>query len=332
MPRSRFRPRLAPCRLAAIASLVVPLGCSGDDGQASGTGTGGPTGTDTGTAVGSSDTGTASGGNTTGGSDEVGGLLTFTYYLPDASDPEPALGFAAGLRAGGIVGIADFYAVYALQRTFPAPPEDPDTVVDDAIPVPFDWGSPDDWVAAGNGIKLSAGDTEALACLLQVDGEYPVYAAEASDLLDPSCAPDPSAFLPETTYALVVYGGGAFEDVRLDGIVSTPPLIEVTEPDLSTYNRPLDLSQDLAVAWTAGDGTDRIVIRVFDQFGRTITAHAADDGAFTIPAADLASLSVGPGFVTVARERTARAPLPVGTLDVVTRTELWGYVDLFEGG
>ncbi len=296
------------------ALLLVPAGCGG---------TGGGTQTDTGTA------GTATAASGTGGNQNAGGLLTFTYYEPDALDPNPALGLAGGLRTGGVNGLVDFFAVYALQLTFPSPPADPDTVEENEIPVPFDWGAPADWVAAGNAMKLEAGDLSALACLLRVDDDYPVYAAEKSDLLDPACAPDPAAFAPQTTYDLLVYGGDAFDDVRFDGVVVTPEHIEVAAPDLSVFDLPLDKTQDLSVTWTAGAG-DRVVIRVWDQYGRMVTAHATDDGSFAIPAQNLAALADGPGYLTVAREMAATVTLPIGPLDVVTRTEIWGYVDLFE--
>ncbi|RMH00114.1 MAG: hypothetical protein D6705_01435 [Deltaproteobacteria bacterium] len=317
--------------------MLVPFAGCGDDGGGDATDGGTTASSTAGTDTSATDAGTAgtattaATGTTTGGG-EVGGLLTVTYYLPDAVETEPALGMAGGLRMGGITGIRDFYAVVAFQLTFPTAPSDPDTIEDNEIPVPFSWGQPTDWVAAGNGIKLESGDTSALACLLYVDDDFPVYVAESSDLLDPACAPDPAAFLPETAYDLVVYGGDAFEDARIEGLVSTPPTIEVTGPDLSTYDLPVDTSTDLEITWTPGDGADRIVIRVWDQFGRMLTAHAADDGSFTLPADRLGGLTEGPGYLTVARERETTVPLPVGSLDVVTRTEVWGYVDLFAGG
>ncbi len=342
MTAPRAAPRLLPRSTAAVPSrlrstiaalLLVPAAC-GDDGGGAGTGgtqteTGASgSGTDTGTA---SSSGTATAASGTGGNEEgAGGLLTFTYYEPDALDPNPALGLAGGLRTGGVTRVEDFFAVYALQLTFPSPPADPDTVEENEIPVPFDWGAPADWVAAGNAMKLEAGDVSALACLLRVDDDYPVYAAEKSDLLDPACTPDPAAFTPQTAYDLLVYGGDVFDDVRIEGGIVTPEHIEVSAPDLTVFDVPLDKTQDLSVTWTAGAG-DRVVIRVWDQYGRMVTAHATDDGSFTIPAQNLATLADGPGYLTVAREMAATVTLPIGPLDVVTRTEIWGYVDLFEG-
>ncbi len=329
LPPERRRPPHLGGFTAALFAAPLAVAACGDDGGGGSGGTDGSGGTTSG-ATGGSDTGTAGGtaSGTTGGAGGLGGLVTFTYYTADAETPDPALGFAGGYREGGMGSLWDFYAVQAFQRTFPAPPSDEDTVVDEEIPVPFDWGKTSDWVTAGGGIKLASGEALALACLLPAE-DYPVYVAEDSVNLAAACKPDPAAFVPAAPYDLTLYGGDAFEDVLLSGVVRTPPALTVTAPDLSVYNLQVSASEDLEVTWTGeGEAESWVTLRLWDQFGYVLTAHPADDGAFTVPATELQKLTAGPAWITVARERAHDLSFAAGQVTVVTRYETWGYLDL----
>lgn len=335
------RPRLAPLTPLTALLLLTPA-CKGDDGATSegSTDAGETEGSDTegsGTAstsgAGSTDGSSASGGSEseTGPSGEgLRGLLNFTYYAPDAVDDAPLLGMAGAYREEALA-TDDLFALQEFQLHFPPAPAAADAIEEHA-PLPFAWGKADTWTTAGNGIKLAhpeAGD--ALACLFLADGDFPIYIASEGEALAPECAPDPGRWRADATYRLVLYGGEAFDDRIIDGEVKTPAELSVTAPDLAVYNLEVDTKVDLALAWAAGDdAAARIVVRLWDQYGQLTTATATDDGAFTIPAANMAALSGGPGFLTVARERPRDVPFEGGTIRVIPRHEIWGYIDLIE--
>ena len=178
---------------------------------------------------------------------------------------------------------------------------------------------------------LVADVADGLACLTMADGDYPLYLAADSAALDPACAPDPDSWIPGSAYDLAIYGGELFDDALFSGLVSTPAELVVSAPDLDVFDLPVDTKAALDLTWEAGDDADaRIVIRVWDQYGQGLVAAAADDGAFSIPAANLAAFSAGPGFITVARERAHTINFSAGQLRVLTRYERWGYVDLLD--
>ena len=275
------------------------------------------------------------------------GTLAFVYFAPDSLNEDAIVGMAGAWRdeSIGFDGVYDFFSIYGLGMNFPAPPADEDVLEHNDIPSDFEWGAPGDWLLAGTAMKLRLPDAAAHACLLYRGGtaeielppgsgmffpNYPIYAATQSGNQPGECRPDASTWIPDTDYDIVLYGGDLFETNSLMAQVHTPSDLEVTAPDLAQFQLPIDLQEGLEIAWS-GDGLagNRIVIRVFDVFGRMFTIHAADDGSYTIPAADLGVLSAGPGTIIVARENVNVVPFTDGVVTVVTRWEQWGYVDLF---
>lgn len=290
---------------ASTGDTETTVGTDGTDGETTGSATGEPGG-------------------------DLRGLLNFTYFSADAASDEPLLGVAGAYRMEEFA-ITDIYALIGLQLHHQAAPEAVDTVAEFA-PSPFAWGTPSSWIAAGNGVRFSSSEAgSGLACLTMADDAYPLYLGAESDALDPDCAPDPTIWSPETTYDLALYGGDLFDDLVVEAAVKTPAALVISAPDLSVYNLEVDTKVALDLAWAAGDDSGaRIVIRLWDQYGQGVVASAADDGSFSIPAANLAALSGGPGFLTVARERSRTINFSAGSVDAFTRYETWGYVDLLE--
>jgi hypothetical protein len=267
---------------------------------------------------------------------EILGVLTVTFTPAHPLVDHDVVGLAGGYRNAevGWEGTEDLYSPIAYQLAFPAPPEQADTLVP-AEPMPsFDWGDDEDWLVAGNGMKLRQGDggPELLACLLASGntGQYPVYRSSAAMGVDADCNPAASAWSSASEYDVVLYGGELFADNVLLERVTTPPELVVTAPDLTVFDAPLPADEDLGIAWEPGDDPEaRIVIRVVDADTNVITVHAADDGEFTIPAAELGALTPGPVDLLVARERTDRVQFTDGGLTVLGRFERWGFLDLF---
>lgn len=258
---------------------------------------------------------------------EVGpnfGVLGFTFYPEDASGSPAQLGMAGAWRTAELT-TDDFFAVRALGTFFPPAPAAPDTL-EHTGPGVYDWGLADSWVTLGNGMRLG----DSVACLQVYKDKFPVYLSEAADNLDPACAPDPARWQPATSYDLTVYGGDDFPDRTFAAAVRTPTALTVSAPDVSAFNFPVDHTMDLTVTWTAdGEDGDRVVIRMWDQFGEMFTANAADDGSYTIAAADLAELSLGAVTMTLTRETITDIGVDAGTLRVAARHEVWAYPDLF---
>ena len=276
-------------------------------------------------------TGTDEAGTDDTGGGEVGpnfGLLTFTFYPADASDSPAQLGMAGAWRTEPFT-TDDFYAVRSLALYFPPPPAKVDTLEVHDLSV-YDWGKADAWVTLGNGLRLTSAGADALACLQVVEDTYPVYLSDDAPFFDPACAPDPAQWQPATAYDLTAYGGETFADQTRKAALTTPGELTVTAPAIDVFDFPLEKAKDLAVTWTADDETDdRIVIRVWDQFGRQLVVHAGDDGSYTIAGSELSKLAAGPATITVARERSNDLGLAAGTLHLVARTEVWAYPDLF---
>ena len=265
------------------------------------------------------------------GEGDVHGILTFTLYPADPVTRVDSVGLAGAWRdvSLGFDDVDDFFAVFALQTTFPPPPSGEDELVQNAVPAPFDWGRSDDWLLAGNGMKLVSGDVEALACLLMIGGDYPIYVASHSSLQAESCRPNVASWLPDTAYDIVLYGGELFETNVLHEQVHTPPAFDVSAPDLERFNLPVARDAGLNVVWTDnGNPSNRVVIRMSDTFGRMFTVHAADDGDYTVPASAMAELAAGPATLTIAREQIDFVPFTDGVVKVVTRYEHWGYLEL----
>lgn len=258
---------------------------------------------------------------------EVGpnfGLLTFTLYPADASGSPAQLGMAGAWRTAEFT-TDDFFAVRALGSFFPRAP-DGDDALEHTGPGVYEWGLGTTWLGLGNGLRLG----DAVACLQVYKQFYPLYLGDDADNLDPACAPDPAAWQPAADYDLTVYGGDEFPDTTIPAAVRTPAALTVTAPDVTAFNFAVDTTQDLTVAWTAdGEPGDRVVIRMWDQFGEMFTVTAADDGSYTIGKAALAELSVGSATLTVTREHISEFGLAPGTLRVVARHEVWAYPDLF---
>jgi hypothetical protein len=267
---------------------------------------------------------------------EIHGVLTVVLTPAHALVDHDVVGLAGGYRSAeiGWEGVLDLYSPIAYQLAFPAPPDELDTLVP-VEPVPaFEWGDDEDWLAAGNGMKLRQGEggPELLACLLAAGnvGQFPVYRSSAAMGVAPECSPDAAAWTSAAEYDVVLYGGELFEDNVLLGRVTTPPELVVTAPDLAAFDAPLPADEDLAIAWEAGDDPEaRIVIRVVDADTNVLTVTAADDGEFTIPGAELGALTPGPIDLLVARERTDRVQFTDGGLTVLSRFERWGFFDLF---
>lgn len=313
-------------RLAQVLGATLVVTACGDDLPADDTTEGGTTGA-TGSAT-DDPTGGGPGPDTEGlvVGDKFG-LLSFSYYPPTASGLPEELGMAGAWRTEPFT-TDDFYAVQAWSMHLPPAPEGPDTVEYNAIPTPYDWGQPESWATAGNALKLRHG-AESVACLSLVGDGYPVYLSDDAEFFDPACAPDPTRWLPGATYDVIAFGGDLADDAILPAAVETPPALTITSPDLSTSLFPLDRAAPLGLAWEPGDDPEaRIIVRLIDTFGQMLTAHAADDGAFTIPAAELGKLAPGPATLTLARERLFDLGFPVGTLRVALRYEIWADPDL----
>lgn len=295
---------------------------AGDDTVAGSATDPGPT--EAGTSDGSSPTTVDPSGDTEPAS--VGpnfGLLTFTLYPADASGSPAQLGIAGAWRTEEFT-TDDFFAVRALSSFFPRAPATDDTL-EHTGPGVYDWGFNDSWVGLGNGMRLGS----AVACLQVYKDRFPLYLGDDADNLDPACAPDPAAWQPATAHDLVVYGNDEYPDETRQG-VRTPAALSVTSPDVTAFNFPVDVSQDLAVTWDAnGEDGDIVVIRMWDQFGELFTVRAADDGSYEIPKDALAELSLGAATLTVTREHITEVGLAAGALRVVANHEVWAYPDLF---
>lgn len=356
-------PVLRPTLTIAVAvPLLLLAGCGDDSGGSTeqvpdsdsgftGTSNGSsdPTGNPSGDPTGDTDTADASGGSgyDTLGEGDYRGTLAFTLYAADAANPEPLLGMAGAWRNedDDIEDVQDFFGVYGLGTQWPAPPIETETLEQNAVPGTFEWGGPTQWLLAGNGMKLSNGDTEATACLLYYGGapevefppgtgttvpNYPIYAATTSPNQPEGCTPDPAAWQPSTEYDIVLYGGDLFETNALVGQVHTPDALEVTGPDITTFGLQVPIDQDLEITWTGeAGGNTRLVIRMYDMFGRMFTVNAADDGSFTIPADDLLVLTAGPATLIVAREHLEEVPFTDGVVRVLTSYAQWGYLELY---
>ncbi len=334
-PRRRLREALPLALLLAACGDdgAEPSGTSGDTGSAETGATDAPTSaTDpTEAGTGSGDVESTEGVESTGGVEEVGpnfGLLTFTSYPADASGSPAQLGMAGAWRTEAFT-TDDFYAVRALALFFPLPPAEVDGIVVNDLSV-YDWGKKAAWVALGNGMRLGGEAGDALACLQIVEENYPVYLSDDAAFFDPACAPNPELWQPAATYDLVAYGGETYADQTREAAVTTPTALTVTAPAIDLFDFPLAKADDLPITWTADGGPDdRVVIRVWDQFGRQLIVHAADDGEYKIPGAELDKLAAGPATITVAREHISELGLAAGTLRVVARHETWAYPDLF---
>lgn len=324
------------CRAALTSALLLAAAC-GDDGSgdaASTADTEAATSESVATETASTEPTTSTGASTnetlpdTG---EVGpnfGLLTFTFYPADASGSPEQLGMAGAWRTTPFT-TDDFFAARALALFFPLAPATADAL-ELHDPQAYEWGKASTWLALGNGVRLRHPDGDALACLQVLDETYPVYLSDDAAFFDPACAPDPKRWQPGASYDLVVYGGADYDDAQAGGAVQTPSALTVTAPDPGLFDFPLEQAKDLELKWTADGGADdRVVIRVWDQFGKQLAVTATDDGSYTLPAAELAKLSVGPATITIAREHINTIDLQAGSLRVVARHEIWLYPDLF---
>ena len=280
-------------------------------------------------------TGTSESGDTEGAG-ELHALLTLVHRAPHALDDVGAVGLAGGYRTteAGWDSSDDLYSPVGYQLALPVLPELDSTSADGPIPA-FAWGSTSDWILAGNGMKLAVPEgPEVLACLTAFEATvanpdgYPVYVTNATQ--DDACVPAVDAFVPETTYDLVLYGGEAFADNVLPRRVTTPAALEVTSPDTTVYGLQVDTMRDLAIAWTPGEDPDATIeIRLIDADGVLVSAHASDDGTFAVPSADLQTLAPGPLDVLVARRRSEEVAFSEGTVTVMMRSEQWGFFDLY---
>lgn len=319
----------------SLLTISLLLACEGDEGETSGEGaTMGTMGTGSESGITDSETGSNSVTETTDSSTgepggDLRGLVNFIYYPADAAVDEPLLGVAGAYRMEAFA-FDDIYALAGLQLHQPMPPATVDSL-EEFAPTPFNWGFASSWITAGNGIGFGRSEGGVgLACLTMADDSYPLYLAAESDAFDPACAPDPAVWVPEADYTLALYGGALFDD-EIFGGVRTPAALSPSAPDFSVFNLEVDTKAGLDLAWAAGeDSAARIIIRVWDQYGQGLVATASDDGNFTVPAANMAALSGGPGYVTIARELRHTINFSAGSVRVLTRYEVWGYVDFID--
>ena len=77
-------------------------------------------------------------------------------------------------------------------------------------------------------------------------------------------------------------------------------------------------------------GWKRCSSGVLNRKRASLAVSAADDGAFSIPPADLGQLSPGLATLTITRERGTRRSFGDGSgeVHITTRVEVWGYLDL----
>ncbi|MBA3548135.1 MAG: hypothetical protein H0T76_16760 [Nannocystis sp.] len=333
--RGRARQSLAVPQLAAL--LLLLAACHGSDGGAEDDGS--SKGSEPGTTETAGTDASASDPTTTAGTDstpddtsgEAGpnfGLLTFTFYPADAGGSPEQLGMAGAWRTTPFT-TDDFFAAHRLALFFPLAPAAADTLeVHD--PQQYEWGKANTWLTLGNGLRLGHPDGDALACLQVLGDVYPLYLSDNAGFLDPACAPDPGHWQPGASYDLTAYGGPDFDDAMASGAVMTPIGLTLLAPDAGAFDFPLEQAKDLTLQWEADGGADdRVVIRVWDQFDKQLAIHAADDGSYTLPGAELGKLSVGPATITIAREHISTIKLAAGSLRVVARHEIWLYPDLF---
>lgn len=332
---------------ALVAVLPLAATACGDDGGGAADDSTGAMSGFTGGATMGDDAPTAGDDDSTAGDDapwggtaydgELLGVLTFVYSPPNAVHAEPLVGLAGGYRNVelGFAGIEDLWSPLAYQLPFPPLPADADTLSADGALGAFEWGEESDWLKAGNGMKLSRGadGPAALACLvayfptMEMPDGYPLYLSTSTGAEE--CAPAEDAFEPGATYDLVLYGGDLFEDNVLPERVTTPAALEVSAPDLETYDLPIDPGDDLDLTWVAGDDPEaRIEIRLLDADANLVSVHAADDGSYSIPSAELSALTPGPLDLMIARERTDRVQFTEGGVTVTSRYERWGFFDL----
>ncbi|WP_434423773.1 hypothetical protein [Nannocystis pusilla] len=290
-------------------------GSSGTDGT-----TTAPTSGSTGSSDSTSDSGVVVG--------EAKGLLNFTFYPETAGGLPAELGMAGAWRTEQF-STDDFFAVQAWGMHLPPPPDEANTIVNNSIPAPYDWGKDKTWVTGGNALKLRGEAGESLACLLLVQDTFPVYLSDDAEFFDPLCAPDPARWVAGAEYDLIAFGGEGKDDIVLPAAVTAPPALTVTAPDVGVSLFELDRAEGLELTWESNGGQpNRVVIRLIDTYGQMLTAHAVDDGSFTIPSAELSQLAPGPATLTIAREQSFDLGLPDGDLRVVLRYEVWADPDL----
>ncbi|WAS92137.1 hypothetical protein [Nannocystis punicea] len=259
---------------------------------------------------------------------EAKGLLNFTFYPETAGGLPAELGMAGAWRTEPFT-TDDFFAVQAWGMHLPPPPEEANTVVNNSIPAPYDWGKDETWITGGNALKLRGAAGESLACLVLVQDTFPVYFSDDAEFFDPLCAPDPAKWVADDAYDVIAFGGEGKDDIVLPAAVTAPPALTVTAPDVATSLFEHDRATDLDIDWEANGGqANRVVIRLIDTYGQMLTAHAVDDGSFTIPSAELTKLAPGPATLTISREQSFDLGLPDGDLRVVLRYEVWADPDL----
>ncbi|MDC0717019.1 hypothetical protein [Nannocystis bainbridge] len=256
------------------------------------------------------------------------GLLNFTFYPETAGGLPAELGMAGAWRTEPLT-TDDFFAVQAWGMHLPPAPDEPNTIANNAIPAPYEWGKDETWVVGGNALKLRGAAGESLACLMMVQDTFPVYFSDDAEFFDPLCAPDPARWVAGDVYDVIAFGGDGKDDIVLPAAVTAPTALTVTAPDVGVSLFDHDRATDLKLTWDANGGQpNRIVVRLIDTYGQMLTAHAVDDGSFTIPSAELLQLAPGPATLTIAREQSFDLGLPDGDLRVVLRYEVWADPDL----
>ena len=190
--------------------------------------------------------------------------------------------------------------------TVPPAPTELDTATFGGVPSPLNWGFPNMWVTAGDGINMVPSDdsASASACLLEigVGEQFPVYMASDAPMFSETCQPNAENFAFEAEYTVGVFGGDAFATNGFTGI-RTPAELSVTAPDLSVYGLEVDRADGLEVAWDDNSDSEApVIIRLWDINGAVLAASAVDDGSFNFSGDDLADLSAGFATITVTRE------------------------------
>jgi len=133
-----------------------------------------------------------------------------------------------------------------------------------------------------------------------------------------------SVYTPGATYTLSIPGGA---DVGASEVAWTAPsALDVTVPPFNEGDATVevDRAQDLALAWSSPGSADHVVVRLGQSAGsttRSLLCRFADDGAATLPAAQLAAFTATPmnseipdGVIDIIKYTTRAFPVP-GTDD-----------------
>lgn len=111
---------------------------------------------------------------------------------------------------------------------------------------------------------------------------------------------DPELYRAGVPYGLAIDGAEALAGFDVADVVSPPEPLVMLSPDIEE-RQTLSLDADLDLSWEESPAQWIVVdLRVRDT-GEALTCPVVDDGAFTIPLADLDLLSAGEATLTLTR-------------------------------